>query len=100
MYGDASASLRRWSRCLWAAKASALRSSASSPFIFPESIQYQEHRADGDRRVGDVERRPVPAGGVEVEEVDHLAEAQAVDHVAERAAEDQGEPGRDDPALR
>ncbi len=36
--------------------------------------------------VGDVERRPMIAESVEVEEVDHRAEAQPVDHVADRAA--------------
>src|SRR5687768_9972146 len=89
MYGDASGSLRRWSRCLCAAKASALRRSASSLFMVDEALEDQDHRADADRRIGDVERRPVPAQRMEVEKIDDVAEAQAVDQVAQRAAEDQ-----------
>src|SRR5437764_1135455 len=97
MYGDASASLRRWSRCLWAANASALRSSASSPFMVHEAFDDEERGADGDRRVGDIERRPVPRAGVKVEEVDHLAITQAIDQVAKSAAEDEGEPAAEQP---
>src|SRR3954466_12058647 len=89
MYGEALRSLRRWSRCLCAAKASALSRSFRSLFTRQESLEDQQHCADGDRRVGDVERRPVLAESVQVDEIDHVPEAQAVDHVADRAAEDQ-----------
>ena len=58
-------------------------------------IEYQQHGADADRGVGDIEGRPVETGGVPLNEVDHGAEAQAVDDVAESAAEDQGERQRD-----
>src|ERR671937_1971509 len=100
MYGEASASLRRWSRCLCAANASALRSSASSPFMFHEAFEDGEHGSDGDRRVGHVERRPMPAGGMEVEEVHHLAIAETVDQVAERAAQDERKAGAQQPPSR
>src|ERR671931_1631834 len=100
MYGEASASLRRWSRCLCAANASALRSSASSPFMLHEAFEDEEHRSDGDRGVGHVERRPVPARRVEVEEVHHLAIAETVDKVAERAAQDERESRAQQPPLR
>src|SRR2546430_928495 len=100
MYGEASASLRRWSRCLWAANASALRRSASSAFMVREAFEDEEHRSDGDRRVRHVERGPVPAGGMQVEEVDHLAIAEAVDQVAERSAEDERESGAEEPPSR
>src|SRR3954469_24232838 len=97
MYGDASASLRRWSRCLWAANASALRSSASSPFMVHEAFDDEERGAEGDCRVGDVECRPMPGTGVKVEEIDDLAITQAIDQVAERTAEDEGEPAAQQP---
>jgi hypothetical protein len=54
-----------------------------------QSFEDEQRGADRDGRVGDVERRPVPAEGVQVDEVDDVAEAQPVDEVAERAAEDQ-----------
>ena len=38
--------------------------------------------------------------GVEIEEVDDVAEAHAVDQVAERAAEDQREPSAEQAACR
>src|SRR5712691_10222890 len=97
MYGEDSASLRRWSRCLCAAKASALSSKArsprSAPLFMEQPLEDQQRRADRDGGIGDVECRPVPPHGVEIEEIDHLAEAQPVDDVAERAAEDQRQPG-------
>ena len=49
----------------------------------------QQHGAEGDRRVGDVEGRPVETGGVPLDEVDDGTEADAVDNIAERAGEDQ-----------
>src|SRR5215208_5883147 len=102
MYGEASASLRRWSRCLWAAKASALRRRASSPFVFmlAKAVEDEQRRAHGNRRVRYVERRPVPAGRMEIEKVDHLAEAETIGQVAERAAQDESEPRAKHRALR
>src|SRR5258706_1904548 len=100
MYGEAARSLRRWSRCLCAAKASALSSSARLLFTPDEPFEDQDHGADRDRRVGDVERRPVPAERVEIEEIDHLAETQAVDDVADRAAQDQRQTEAEDLPLR
>src|SRR4051812_5370565 len=65
-----------------------------------EAFDDEDRRADRDRGVGDVERWPVPARGMEVEEVDHLSITQAVDQVAERATEDQREPAAEEPAAR
>ena len=50
----------------------------------------QDDDADDDEAVGEVERRPVP----EVEEVRHVAEADAVDEVREAAADHEAERGR------
>ncbi len=57
----------------------------SAPLAYDDQ---QRQHADRDRRVGDVERRPVR----QLDEVDDRALAQAVDDVAQRAAEQQ--PGR------
>jgi hypothetical protein len=43
--------------------------------------EHQRH-ADGDGRVGHVEGRPMIAGQVKIEKIDHGIEAQAVDHIA------------------
>src|SRR5437773_12358460 len=96
MYGEDSAALRRWSRCLCAAKASAFSSKArsprSAPLFMEKPLEDQQPRADRDGGVGDVERRPMPAEGMQIEEVDHLAKAQPVYYVAERPAQDQRQP--------
>src|SRR5437879_2582320 len=97
MYGEDAASLRRWSRCLCAAKASALSSKArsprSAPLFMENPLEDQQRRTDRDGGIGEVECRPMPAEGMEIEEIDHLAEAQPVDDVAERPAQDQRQPG-------
>src|SRR5207248_8217321 len=95
--GDASASLRRWSRCLCAAKASALRRSASSPFMVQKALEDEHHGADRDRRIGDVEGGPMPARGMEIEKIHHLAEAKSIDQVAERASQDERKPRAEEP---
>ena len=58
-----------------------------------EAVEDEQRRADGDRAVGDVERRIRPSGVVEQQEIDDLAQRQAIAEVAERAAEDQREAG-------
>ncbi|CAM2158642.1 hypothetical protein PT2222_40414 [Paraburkholderia tropica] len=55
----------------------------------PQFVEHQQGRADADRAVRDVERRPVRAAQMEVQEVDHVAVHQAVEHVAERAAQNE-----------
>src|SRR5437879_12132257 len=101
MYGEDSASLRRWSRCLCAAKASALSSKArsprSAPLFMEKPLEDQQPRADRDGGAGDVERRPMPAEGMEIEEVDHLAAAKADDDVAERPSPRQRQPRAERP---
>ena len=56
--------------------------------------------ADRDRGVGDVERRKVPAAGVQQHEVDDVSELDAVPEVPDRAAEDEREPGAEQPLPR
>src|SRR5439155_336184 len=58
---------------------------------FGHESECEEHHADADRGVGDVERGPVPGAIVDVHEIDDRAEAPAVDQVAHGAAEDQAE---------
>ena len=65
-----------------------------------EAVEDQQRRADGDRAVGDVERRPRPARVVEQQEVDDLAEREAIAEVAERAAQDQREAGAEQRGCR
>ena len=62
------------------------------PGFLPAAVADGENDdADGDERVGDVEDRPAPVrADSEVEEVDHLPQANAVDDVAERPAENHG----------
>ncbi len=63
-------------------------------FTTAEPEHDQQHRADADRRIGDVERRPRPLLVVDLDEIGHAAEAQAVDQVAERAADHERERQR------
>src|SRR5438876_6325130 len=62
------------------------RSSARAAWL-AQQPQREQCDADGDRRIGDVEGRPVPGTPVHVHEVHHGAEARAVDQVADGAAE-------------
>ena len=56
----------------------------------PRQDDVQPH-ADANRAVGDVERRPVVLPDVEVEKVDHRADADAVDQIADDSARNQPE---------
>ena len=67
--------------------------------LVAEHVEEEQADADADRRVGDVERRPVVAGDGEVEEVDDVAEADAVEQVADGAAEDQRQADLEPHAL-
>ena len=67
-----------------------LERSARAPHA-QQLVQDQQHRADRDRAVGEVERREVAAVPVDLDEVDDVAVHHAVDHVADRAAEDHRE---------
>src|SRR6188768_3683495 len=60
---------------------------------FEEALEDQGHGTECNRRIGDVESGPMPARGVEIEEIHDAAQAQAVDQVAERAAQHQRERG-------
>src|SRR4051812_34386803 len=56
-----------------------------------EALKDQGHGAKCNRRIRDVERGPMPAGGVEIEKIHDAAQAQAVDQVAEGATQDERE---------
>src|SRR5690606_39557554 len=60
----------------------------------PETIEQQQADAHDNGTVGQVEGRPVPAEGVQVDEVEHGAEAEPVDDVADGAADDRSEERR------
>ena len=52
----------------------------------------EQENADGDRRIGDVEHRPVPAPVADLDEVHYFAGAHPVDEVADRPTHDEREP--------
>ena len=56
-----------------------------------EAVPDEQRHADGDGRVGDVEGGEVVAGGVQLDEVDDVAQRHAVVEVAERAAQHERE---------
>jgi hypothetical protein len=47
-----------------------------------KAVDDEQRRADGDRTVGDIERRIRPLGVVEQQEVDHFAQRQTIDQIA------------------
>src|SRR5678816_1893755 len=57
-----------------------------------EAVHDQRGGADGDRAVGDVERREIPAAIMDEQEIDDVAKHQPIVEVAERAADDEREP--------
>jgi acyl-CoA synthetase (NDP forming) len=56
----------------------------------PEEDHCQEERTGGDGRVGHVEGGPVVDADINVEKIDHLAEADSVDEITHRPGNDQG----------
>src|SRR3990167_11353523 len=57
-----------------------------------EHIQRQQNRAAGNRHIGDIERREIPAVlPVQQNKVDHMAKHHAIDQVTQRAAQHQGQ---------
>src|SRR5262245_20729443 len=62
-----------------------------------QSVQDQGRGAEGDRGVGEVELREVPAACVQQDEVDDVPERDAVPEVADRAAENEREAGAEEP---
>src|SRR5258706_9211465 len=52
-----------------------------------EALPDQQHDADADRRIGDVERGPIVARGVQLYEIDDLPDGDAVVPIAYRPAE-------------
>jgi len=53
--------------------------------------QRQQDDTDADRRVRDVEGRPIVPRGVKLHEIDHVSEREPVPQVPQRAAEDERE---------
>ena len=51
-----------------------------------------QERSHGDRGVGDVERRPTKAAGVQLQKIGDAAVEQAIEQIARGAAGDQREP--------
>jgi len=45
--------------------------------------------SDRDCRISQIERGPVPAGKVKIEEIDHVAKQDAIEHIADGPAQDQ-----------
>src|SRR5690625_7578833 len=66
-----------------------------------QGVEEEEDDAGDDGGVGQVEGGPVPAGVVDVEEIDDVAEEDAVDEGADGAAQQQGGgAGQDAGGLR
>src|SRR5687767_12783842 len=66
-----------------------LNSSGYTAYPDVEKVENHESHADGDRRIGNIERPEVPVAPVDVDEIDDVAGAKPVDQVASRAADDQ-----------
>ena len=64
-----------------------------------KGVQDEQCRADRDRAVGEIERGPVVAEGVEIEEIHHVPERDPVPEVAERPAEDKRQAGAEQPVA-
>src|SRR5688572_25986731 len=75
------------------ARSRCLRRLSGGGFAWPQAIPDQEYRTAGDRGIRHIERRPVIAVSVKVQEVHHRAQRDAIDHVADRAAQHQCERG-------
>src|SRR5437867_8211480 len=56
-----------------------------------EAVQNQQASADGDRTIGDIERRKVPAVPMDQQKIHDVPQRHAIAKVAERAAQDQRE---------
>ena len=52
-------------------------------------VKNEEHCAQRDGAVGQVEGRKVPTGPVKVQEIDHVPVQQPIDHVAQRATQNE-----------
>jgi len=59
--------------------------------ISKEDLQNDQPHADTDRRICDIESRPVEGEKIEVEEIDHLPKPKAVDQVSNGPGQNQGE---------
>src|SRR5579871_4707954 len=57
-----------------------------------QSVENEQHDAQRQGRIRKIEGRPMIVADMDVEKVEHGAEADAVDHVAERPADDEAKP--------
>ena len=48
--------------------------------------------ADGNRRVGHIECRPVKGSDVEIKEIDHFSESDAIDEISHGPSNDERQP--------
>src|SRR5258706_15623382 len=64
------------------------------------AVEDQQSRPPGDRRSGEIESPEMPAEGVKVEKIPHVAEGDAIPEIAERSAEHQGESRREKALAR
>src|SRR6266705_848919 len=65
-----------------------------------QSVEDQQYRAYGDRRIGEIEGPEMPAEGVKVEKIHHVAEGDPVPEIAERSSEHQGKSRREKALAR
>jgi len=55
-----------------------------------QAVEDQQRRAHRDRRIGEIESPEMPAEGVKIEKIHHVAERDPIPEIAERPAEYQG----------
>src|SRR5258708_16399770 len=65
-----------------------------------QPVEDQQSRAYGDRRIGEIESPEMPAEGVKIEKIHHVAEGDPIPEIAERTAEYQGKSRREKALAR
>src|SRR5665811_630524 len=60
-------------------------------FSSPEHGDNYDKRADGNRRIGDIERRPVVASQINIQKINNLSKTNPVDQIAGGAGENKRE---------
>src|SRR5437762_10589997 len=59
---------------------------------YTEHIDNHDGRADGNSRVGDIERPEMMTTPIDVDEIDHRSDDHAIDEIPRGAADDEREP--------
>src|SRR5271168_5225252 len=59
-----------------------------------QPVENEQGDAERERRIRQVEGRPMIAADMDIEKVEHRAKTDAVDHVAQRPADDEAKPDR------